>query len=230
MTGRFLVVDPVTGTETIPQSWNRYAYTRGNPLKFIDPNGEDVEWFARDDAEGSLTNFGHSALRVLGEGYDVTYDFGRYGKTWGVFKSEGEGILRVWSDFSAFLAGQRDRGNSILAHYETSAEFDHAVMTYFAGQIAAAKQLGSNTNFTTYRLAEDYDLSTNNCTTICASALASALRRDASEQDAKINADTRKIFSRTVDPREIFKHLDASRAGSPTGMTIYYYSYTPPKK
>jgi len=41
--GRFMAVDP--GDDTAledPQSWNKYAYVRNNPLKFIDPNGEDA--------------------------------------------------------------------------------------------------------------------------------------------------------------------------------------------
>jgi RHS repeat-associated protein len=38
-TGRFLSVDPVGGTEFNPQTWNRYSYVLGNPLKYIDPEG-----------------------------------------------------------------------------------------------------------------------------------------------------------------------------------------------
>jgi RHS repeat-associated protein len=37
--GRFLSFDPIGGTEFNPQSWNRYAYTLGNPLKYTDPLG-----------------------------------------------------------------------------------------------------------------------------------------------------------------------------------------------
>ena len=37
--GRFLTVDPVGGNPKNPQSWNRYAYVLGNPLKYIDPDG-----------------------------------------------------------------------------------------------------------------------------------------------------------------------------------------------
>ncbi|MEM7050148.1 MAG: RHS repeat-associated core domain-containing protein [Acidobacteriota bacterium] len=37
--GRFLSVDPVLGTPTLPQSWNRYAYVRGNPVSLTDPTG-----------------------------------------------------------------------------------------------------------------------------------------------------------------------------------------------
>jgi RHS repeat-associated protein len=36
---RFLSVDPVLGTPDRPQSWNRYAYARNAPLRFIDPTG-----------------------------------------------------------------------------------------------------------------------------------------------------------------------------------------------
>ncbi len=39
VTGRFLSVDSAPGDERLPQSWNRYAYTLGNPLRFIDPDG-----------------------------------------------------------------------------------------------------------------------------------------------------------------------------------------------
>ena len=39
VTGRFLSFDPIGGSARSPQSWNRYAYTLGNPLKYIDPEG-----------------------------------------------------------------------------------------------------------------------------------------------------------------------------------------------
>jgi RHS repeat-associated protein len=37
--GRFLGPDRVGGTPENPQSWNRYAYTLGNPMKHVDPDG-----------------------------------------------------------------------------------------------------------------------------------------------------------------------------------------------
>jgi len=38
--GRFLSTDPAGGNPKSPQTWNRYAYVLGNPLKFVDPTGE----------------------------------------------------------------------------------------------------------------------------------------------------------------------------------------------
>ncbi len=43
--GRFTSPDPMLAKKEWlfdPQRWNRYAYVRNNPLKFIDPNGEDL--------------------------------------------------------------------------------------------------------------------------------------------------------------------------------------------
>jgi len=39
--GRFLSVDPVNSAELrAPQSWSKYTYVTGNPLRFVDPTGE----------------------------------------------------------------------------------------------------------------------------------------------------------------------------------------------
>lgn len=42
--GRFLAVDPSRRSVSLagPQTWNRYTYALNNPLKFVDPNGEDI--------------------------------------------------------------------------------------------------------------------------------------------------------------------------------------------
>jgi RHS repeat-associated protein len=42
--GRFSSIDPkgTSAKPELPQTWNRYAYARNNPLKYIDPDGQDV--------------------------------------------------------------------------------------------------------------------------------------------------------------------------------------------
>ena len=48
--GRFTSVDPSMESVVLrnPQSWNRYAYTLNNPLRYVDPNGE--LWVASGDS------------------------------------------------------------------------------------------------------------------------------------------------------------------------------------
>ena len=41
VTGRFLSADQAPGNPARPQSWNRYAYVLGNPLRYVDPSGEE---------------------------------------------------------------------------------------------------------------------------------------------------------------------------------------------
>jgi RHS repeat-associated protein len=52
--GRFLSVDLHAGNPRDPQSWNRYGYTRGNPLKRFDPDGlEDRAFYDMERAGGT---------------------------------------------------------------------------------------------------------------------------------------------------------------------------------
>jgi RHS repeat-associated protein len=40
--GRFISADTIIPEPGSPLSWDRYLYTRGNPLKYIDPSGHDI--------------------------------------------------------------------------------------------------------------------------------------------------------------------------------------------
>ena len=48
--GRFTSPDPAldTADPSIPQSWNRYVYVLNNPLRYVDPFGEDYEDLTED--------------------------------------------------------------------------------------------------------------------------------------------------------------------------------------
>jgi len=45
--GRFTSVDPVHFIESNPMSFNRYAYANNNPYKYVDPDGEFVNFAAK---------------------------------------------------------------------------------------------------------------------------------------------------------------------------------------
>ena len=61
--GRFLGVDQGNGNAEAPGSWNRYAYARGNPVKYVDPDGRvidtvlDIGFIAMDVADIAGTLF-----------------------------------------------------------------------------------------------------------------------------------------------------------------------------
>jgi len=49
--GRFLSVDPArteAGHRSAPQRWNRYSYAANNPIKYVDPDGREIEVALRD--------------------------------------------------------------------------------------------------------------------------------------------------------------------------------------
>jgi len=62
--GRFTSADPKQFPHDItdPQSWNKYSYTRNNPLRYVDPDGED--W--QDILKGAIN--GYTSSNTLNAG------------------------------------------------------------------------------------------------------------------------------------------------------------------
>jgi RHS repeat-associated protein len=200
--GRFLTPDLVGGKSQIPQTWNRYTYTLNNPIKLIDPDGLDAILFARNSGRGA-TNFGHTALRVYGKGYDVTYDFGRYRGTSGFLKYRGEGILRVWKSWSAFQASQTGKGQSTQVKWQTPTSFDKAVISSFNEQISQGQKIEApvGAQYSAFKLSQDYNLLSNNCTTICLGAL------DQAEEKTGFSLQGLEKVEGENDPRELYDYL-----------------------
>ena len=71
--GRFTSPDPKMFPHDItdPQSWNKYSYTRNNPLRFTDPNGEDF-W---DYVVGAANAFGSDNALGAGRATSGNSDF-----------------------------------------------------------------------------------------------------------------------------------------------------------
>ena len=58
--GRFLSVDRVLGEPGNPQSWNRYLYAQGNPVKYVDPDGNESTFPLLESETSEATSRGHS--------------------------------------------------------------------------------------------------------------------------------------------------------------------------
>jgi hypothetical protein len=119
--------------------------------------------------DGEEHTYGHVALRVfVKKERDFVYDFGRYGKTWGVFRDEGDGILRVWSSFEEYISSE-NAYKRITTGFMYYLEISRAntVISHFEEKIKTATKNGKRGTFmTSYILKENYHAVRNNCTTI----------------------------------------------------------------
>ncbi len=72
VTGRFLSVDPAmeSADPYMPQTWNRYNYVAGNPLKYVDPTGEVLFFFGQRAELEQLKKLVNDTLH----GYDLQID------------------------------------------------------------------------------------------------------------------------------------------------------------
>jgi hypothetical protein len=119
--------------------------------------------------DGEEHKYGHTAVRLKTKKFDLTYDFGRYGKTTGMFGESGDGILRVWSDFQAYIRGENALKRTTTAFVYSI--FDHqaiASKNHFDQLIKGGKELsGRKTgSMSVYKLATDYHALGPNCTTL----------------------------------------------------------------
>ncbi len=118
------------------------------------------------EKHGQIQPYGHVAIRVTISQSDMTYDFGRYGKTWGAGDSEGEGMLRVWTDFSKYITGEKATGRTTTGYsFTLTGTQANAVNEYFASKISELKAVQDRGYMQQYRLATDYHALKCNCTT-----------------------------------------------------------------
>jgi len=161
-------------------AWSPYSSMMNNPLAYIDAKGDSVELIIGKpyrDANGEEHPYGHVALRVFNaaEGYDKAYDFGRYGKTWGLMGSKGDGILNTYADADAYLKSEMNQRSSVGYMQPTTADQDKQVMAYFDAMIKEGSVYKSGAvpggGGTAYKLKSDYDVFDNNCTTMSCGGL-----------------------------------------------------------
>lgn len=107
--GRFTSPDLLSGRPGSPQSWNRYAYSINNPLKYIDPSG--LWWYTKDGGDGHPEWFDDDP----GKGYTRFTQYAYYGGAANGYVAldpfsknflTGFGSLEGATAFSDAMAGQ----------------------------------------------------------------------------------------------------------------------------
>jgi hypothetical protein len=115
---------------------------------------------------GKKQPYGHVALRVIREGKDITYDYGRYGQAWGIGKSEGEGMLRVWTNFSKYIKGEKATGRTTKGYtFNVSDDDAKKVIEFFESKIKGVKPNQDRGYMKQFHINK-YDALESNCTTI----------------------------------------------------------------
>jgi hypothetical protein len=122
-------------------------------------------------SNGEVHRYGHTAIRIKTPNTDSTYDFGRYGRVTGTFGEAGEGILRVWSSFDPYIAGEKATGRVTTGFvYEIFEHQAKAANAYYAGLIASAtprlEMERQRTSLKVYQLPSSYQALGYNCTTL----------------------------------------------------------------
>ena len=159
--GRFTSADPIVGNPEEPQSWNRYAYVRNNPIKLLDPDGKRailviVGPSDFDDNKKGLV--GHAGLYVTASNGEqgVSY-MGRYDFSEGLdgFVQSYSGDNREVRMFLLDTTDEQDRKMVSFLHANASGSVDSqgsvaqencttaVCNTLIAGGVASDKSIGS---------------------------------------------------------------------------------------
>jgi len=116
---------------------------------------------------GDEHRYGHAALRIVTPASDTTFDYGRYGRTWGRFGSEGEGILNVWSNFQTYIKGENALGRTTTGFsFVVTKEQAEKIQAHFDALTSGRKAILTGSNFQRFRIAADYHALKSNCTTL----------------------------------------------------------------
>jgi hypothetical protein len=120
--------------------------------------------------------YGHVAVRVVNAASDTTYDFGRYGRTWGTGNSQGEGMLRVWTDFGKYIADENSTGRTTTGYiFRITPAEAQKIDSFLSAKISGLTTNQDRGYMKQYRLPTDYDALTCNCTTLSVDGTKQAL-------------------------------------------------------
>ena len=116
---------------------------------------------------GKEQPYGHVALRVITSQSDITYDYGRYSRVWGIGNSEGDGILRIWTDFTRYIAGEKATGRTTVGYrFRVTAAEANQVNDHFMKIIKGQEPNQVRGEYMKQYKINDYHALNSNCTTI----------------------------------------------------------------
>jgi hypothetical protein len=137
-----------SATPNLPQTWNRYEYSRNNPLKYIDLDGKEAVVFvvaATNSIRDMSGAFGHVAIWVSSGNRSNGVSFG------------GDFAFRKDKGYGSFLRAYQASGRSVHAfRLKTTPEQDARMLRYIEQR---------PTPFT------DFNILNNNCTTTTSDVL-----------------------------------------------------------
>lgn len=124
----------------------------------------------RDPFTGGEHRYGHAALRVVDGTSERVYDYGRYGQVTGEFGAEGEGMLRVWSDFNAYIQSENRLGRLTTGFtYAVKESEAKAINAYYQRHIDSAVEVRMKSGTSAmrqYKLQQNYHALGSNCATM----------------------------------------------------------------
>ncbi|MBC7370803.1 MAG: hypothetical protein H7326_04515 [Bdellovibrionaceae bacterium] len=121
--------------------------------------------------------WGHVSLRVKDDATDMVFDFGRYGKMWGFFDTEGEPILRVWKHANEQHLKYQKEGQPQIhnVRFQVSSNDAQAVLAHFEKLTRGLKPFSSTKHLDYYNLqSPTFHAISHNCTTLSIEAFSSA--------------------------------------------------------
>jgi len=147
--GRFTTVDPVykwNDNLLDAQLWNRYAYARNNPFRYVDPDGRETVLLHGGRTASNV--FGHAAIGINGQvfSFGTNWTQGAPAQDWGV-------------DQSAYLAAQNDIRATDILTLNISDTQERALLKHLQENNPNASG------------APPYALLSNSCTTVCKRSL-----------------------------------------------------------